>query len=176
MQLQYNLEQPESFRGQIVDNRTAEVLTGAAAEEMSFGLPVYVSSWVNAKKPTVSICNATADLDKLFGFVVYQPRERGTYPVSYSGNDNAPAGTVIKANMEVAILRKGALWTDHTIGTIAPGGIGILDSTSASLGKLQTTTAQSGDVTYYGLQFLSGGAVGTLVQLQVNLPSYFVKR
>ena len=174
-QLQYNLQQPESFAGQIVDNRTAEVLTASAGEELSFGDPVWVSSWTG-RKPVVMKCDAAADLDKLFGFVAYEPRQRGSWPVSYTGSNNDPVGTVIKKDFEIAILRKGALWIEHTSGTIVAGGVGTLDAASGKVGQIKTTATGSGTVTNYGLQFLSGGAEGTLVKLQVNLPNYFVKR
>ena len=173
-QLQYNLEQPESMAGQIVDNRTAEVLTASAGEELSYGVPVYVSSWTG-RKPVVMLCDALTDLDKLFGVVAYEPRQRGSWPVTYTGDNNDPSGTVIKKDFEIAIIRKGALWTDHTVGAITAGSVVRLDKTTASLGKFKTTAATTNDVTYYGLQFLSGGAAGTLQKLQVNLPSYFVK-
>ena len=174
MQLQYNLQQPESFAGQIVDNRTAEVLTAAAGQDLSFGVPVYVSSW-SESKPVVMLCDALTDLDKLFGVVVYEPRQRNTWPISYTAGTTEPTGTVIKKDLEIAILRKGALWTDYTAGAVTAGSVARLDKTTTTLGRFKTTAATTNDVTYYGLQFLSGGAAGTLQKLQVNLPSYFVK-
>ena len=176
MQLKYDLQQPESFAGMLVDNRTNEIVTASAAEDLSFGVPVYVSRWDSSVKPRVSLLDAAGDLGKLFGFVVYEPRMRGNWPVTYIGDNNDPSGTVLKKDMEVAIVRKGVLWTNHTVGTVTAGETGTLDSTTNSLGKVQSGAAASGDVTYYGLQFLSGAAAGKLVQLQVNLPGYFIKK
>ena len=187
MQLKYDLQQPESFAGMLVDNRTNEIVTASAAEDLSFGRPVYVSSW-SGVKPVVSQVDTAATALTLFGFIVYEPRMRGNWPVSYSGDDNDAAGTIIKKDMEVAVIRKGVLWTDYTDVNVVAGQVGLVIAAGGAtkVGKLKSAAATgakgalglgtAGDVTYYGLQFLDTANAGKLAKLQVNLPCIAVKQ
>lgn len=160
-QTTYNLQATEAFVGKLVDaSQPKEVRTGLAAEELNAGDLVYVSSWTNN---SLAFSKLTTGNLIPFGVVLHENRETGRFPT----------------NTDVPILRKGVIWVENTSGAVTAGQYAaVVHTAGANLGKLRSVPtlagATNGNIFLHGTQFLSAGAEGVLVKLQINFPAYAI--
>ena len=159
-QLAYRVDYQTSFTGKYVDHRWSnEVVTGLADGDIEFGRPLYVSDWAG-QKPVVKPITAVTQFKDLFGVSLFEQREGGKYT----------------DKQDVAVLVKGVLWTNWTVGAITAGQPVSLSIGSGNVGKFKTIATVATEVTHYGLRVLSSAAAGVDVKLQLNLPSYYVTK
>ena len=159
MQTSHSLSFPSKFPGQQADHRVpTEVITGVAGEELVAGDLVYVSTY-SEDKLVVKKLDAT-NLEPI-GVVLFEHRESGKFP------DKA----------DVPIMTKGVIWFNKIEGDITAGATPHIDSTTATIGMMQTGTSAAGDKVLHGARTLSAVTeVATGEQppfkLQVNFPMY----
>ena len=163
-QSSYTVWRGNNLLGMNADAREPlEIVTGIAAEALSPGDAVWVSDWesntnVAENRVRVSKIDASTDQDKLYGFILFEHRQK---------TGLSSTSLVIETGQDVAILRKGVIWVNNTEGQVLAGNkMKILDS------NFKLTMQAGAGTAYHGCEFVSSGAAGTLVKLQVNLPSY----
>lgn len=157
MQTNYDQNRTRQLLGLQVDGRLTEIVTASAGEVLNWGDAVYIPDNEYADDKIVVRKLNAANKAKLFGFVSFEHRQRNL------------SNQTISVNQDVPIMIKGVIWVSNTAGTIVAGNKLRVD---ASTVKLQTSAAQTGDVTYHGAMFLTGGAADTLVKLFLNFPNY----
>lgn len=151
------------FPGVVAQDRLYDKMTGfaALANNLTHGAPAFFRNFNNrtvvATGATVTGTTRATRTTFCDGIVMYESKT---------------GGSPSKVGDEVSILRKGVIWV-LTSGAVTAGEAVYLDLSDS--GNLVTGgTKATGDITFYGLNFVSSTAAAGLALLEVNFPNHYV--